>query len=119
MGRSRTTLPCPRSGGRLCDMTSLVTSRRPGTRGRSTAHPFQEGPMARLTLLFTILALALPGVALASGDRPTAAERALATERYYESYGAPAAVAATVAPAPAPAGHDGPSWAAAAAVGGA
>src|SRR4051794_27160454 len=108
----------PRPGGRLCDTTSLVTSRRPGTRKRSTANPFQEGPMACLTLLLTILALALPGVALASGgNRAPAAKRALATERYYESYGRPAAVAATVARAPAPAGHAGPSWAAAAGVG--
>ena len=39
--------------------------------------------MARLTLLLTLLALALPAAALA---RP-AEEAALATERYYSSYG--------------------------------
>jgi hypothetical protein len=67
----------------------------------------KEGPMARLTLLLTLLALALPAAALA---RPTD-EAALATERYYSSYGTDPAPLVTAAPAvPAASGHDGPSW---------
>src|SRR3954452_13615484 len=76
--------------------------------------------MARFTLLLTVLALALPGVALASSrGRVDARQRALATERYYESYGTGPAPATTAARVPAPSGHDAPSWSAAAAVGGA
>src|SRR4051794_41800962 len=76
--------------------------------------------MARFTLLLTILALALPGVALASPrDSGARVRSALATERYYESYGRAPVSATTAAPVPAASGHDGPSWAAAAAVGGA
>jgi hypothetical protein len=70
--------------------------------------------MARLTLLLTRLALALPATALArAGD-----EAALATERYYSSYGTNPAPLVTATPAvPAASGHDGPSWLGAAAIG--
>ena len=45
--------------------------------------------MARLTLLLVLVALALPSAALAASgsNRDAARERALATERYYQSYG--------------------------------
>ena len=66
--------------------------------------------MARLTLLLTLLALALPAAALARSPE----EAALATERYYQSYGAPVTAAPAV---PAASGHDGPSWLGAAAIG--
>ena len=70
--------------------------------------------MARLTLLLTLLALALPAAALARSPE----EPALATERYYQSYGADTAPVVTAAPAvPAASGHDGPSWLGAAAIG--
>ena len=70
--------------------------------------------MARFTLLLTLVALALPSAALAaSGD--AARESALATERYYSSYGNPTPVV-TAAPAVST-GHSGPSWAGAAALG--
>ena len=70
--------------------------------------------MARLTLLLTLLALALPATALA---RP-ADEAALATERYYSSYGTDPAPITTAAPTvSAASGHDGPSWLGAAAIG--
>jgi hypothetical protein len=70
--------------------------------------------MARLTLLLTLLALALPAAAPARpGD-----EAALATERYYSSYGSDPAPLATAAPAvSAASGHDGPSWLGAAGIG--
>lgn len=71
--------------------------------------------MARLTLLLTLLALALPAAALARSDGESAA---LATERYYQSYGTDPAPVATAAPAvPAATGHDGPSWLGAAGIG--
>ena len=70
--------------------------------------------MARLTLLLTLLALALPAAAIA---RP-ADEAALATERYYQSYGTDPAPAATAAPAITVVEHDGPSWLGAAGIGG-
>ena len=71
--------------------------------------------MARLTLLLTLVALALPGAALASppADRDAAAS-ALATERYYSSYGNPAPTRRPRAPT-VPTGHAGPSWLGAAA----
>jgi hypothetical protein len=72
--------------------------------------------MARLTLLLTLLALALalPAAALA---QPTD-DAALATERYYSSYGTDPAPAVTAAPAVRVAsGHDGPSWLGAAGIG--
>ena len=71
--------------------------------------------MARVTLLLTLLALALPAAALAQ----PADEAALATERYYQSYGTDAApVVTAAAPAvPAASGHDGPSWLGAAGIG--
>ena len=70
--------------------------------------------MARFALLLTLVALALPTAALAaSGD--AARKSALATERYYSSYGTPAPVI-TAAPAVS-SGHSGPSWAGAAALG--
>ena len=50
--------------------------------------------MARLTLLLTLLALALPAAALAQSPE----EAALATERYYQSYGANPAPVVTAAP---------------------
>jgi len=67
--------------------------------------------MARLTLLLTLLALALPAAALARSPE----EAALATERYYQSYGAPVVTAAPAGPAAS--GHDGPSWLGAAGIG--
>ena len=68
--------------------------------------------MARLTLLLTLLVLALPAAALAA----TPEESSIATERYYQSYRAEPVV--TAAPAvPAASGHDGPSWLGAAAIG--
>jgi hypothetical protein len=70
--------------------------------------------MARLTLLLTLLALALPAAALAQ----PADEAALATERYYASYGTDPAPIVTAAPAAVTSsGHDGPSWLGAAAIG--
>ncbi len=73
--------------------------------------------MARLTLLLMLVALALPSAALAaSGD--AARKSALATERYYSSYGSDPAPLATAAPAvSAASGHDGPSWLGAAGIG--
>jgi len=71
--------------------------------------------MARLTLLLTLLALALPAAALA---RPTEEDAALATERSYSSYGTDPAPIVTAAPTvSAASGHDGPSWLGAAAIG--
>jgi hypothetical protein len=74
--------------------------------------------MARLTLLLTLVALALPGAALAasSPDRDAARKSALATERYYMSYGTNPAPIVTAAPAVS-SGHSGPSWTGAAALG--
>jgi hypothetical protein len=70
--------------------------------------------MARLTLLLTLLALALPATALAQ----PVDEAALATERYYQSYGSEPTQHVTAAPAaPAVSGHDGPSWLGAAGIG--
>jgi hypothetical protein len=69
--------------------------------------------MARLTLLLTLLALALPATALArAGD-----EAALATERYYSSYGTDPVPLVTTPAVPAATGHGGPSWLGAAALG--
>jgi hypothetical protein len=67
--------------------------------------------MARLTLLLTLLALALPAAALAQIRE----EAALATERSYSSYGTDPAP--LVSATPAAAGHDGPSWLGTAAIG--
>jgi hypothetical protein len=67
--------------------------------------------MARLTLLLTLLALALPATALAQ----TREEAALATERYYSSYAT--GLAPLVIATPEATGHDGPSWLGAAAIG--
>jgi hypothetical protein len=74
--------------------------------------------MARLTLLLTLFALALPSAALAASGpgRDAARKSALATERYYESYGTNPAPVVTAAPAVS-SGHSGPSWAGAAALG--
>ena len=74
--------------------------------------------MARLTLLLTLVALALPGAALAASgpDRDAARRSALATERYYSSYGTDPAPVITAAP-PLSSGHSGPSWAGAALLG--
>jgi hypothetical protein len=66
--------------------------------------------MARLTLLLMLLVLALPATAFA-GSR----EAALATERYYSSYGTDPAPLVTATPAAT--SHDGPSWLGAAAIG--
>jgi hypothetical protein len=66
--------------------------------------------MARLTLLLTLVALVLPSAALAAPD-----DGALATERYYQSYGTDPAPIVTAAPAAS--GHDGPSWLGTAAIG--
>jgi hypothetical protein len=68
--------------------------------------------MARFTLLLTLLALALPAAALAQPGE----QAALATERYYSSYGTdPAPLVAP--PVAAPDGPAGPSWLGAAAIG--
>jgi hypothetical protein len=73
--------------------------------------------MTRVTLLLTLVALALPSAALAaSGADDAATRRALATERYYESYGTDPGPALTAVPAVS-SGHSGPSWAGAAALG--
>jgi hypothetical protein len=74
--------------------------------------------MARFTLLLTLVALALPSAALAASgpDRDAARESALATERYYQSFGTDPAPVITAAPT-VPSGHGGPSWAGAAALG--
>ena len=68
--------------------------------------------MARLTLLLTVVTLALPSAAIAATpDRDNADRSALATERYYQSYGTEPAPLATAAPSvPVASGHDGPSW---------
>jgi hypothetical protein len=77
-------------------------------------HQKEEHRMARITLLLTLLALALPATALA---RPTD-EAALATERYYQSYGTEPTPLVTAAPAvPEASGHAGPSWLGTAAIG--
>jgi hypothetical protein len=76
--------------------------------------------MARITLLLTLVALALPSAALAASgpDRDAARESALATERYYQSYGTNPAPVVPAAPAvPVASGHDGPSWLGAAGIG--
>jgi hypothetical protein len=74
----------------------------------------EEHRMARLTLLLILAALALPGAAAAQASD----EAALATERYYQSYGTDPAPVTTAAPAvPAASGHDGPSWLGAAGIG--
>jgi len=64
--------------------------------------------MTRLTVLFLAVALVLPGTALAApaGDRASA----LATERYYSSYGDAEPLSAAPAPAPAGSGDARPSW---------
>ncbi len=74
--------------------------------------------MARLTLLLTLVALVLPSGALAaSGASGDAARRsALATERYYQSYGTNPAPVITAAPSVS-SGHSGPSWTGAAVLG--
>ena len=72
--------------------------------------------MTRLTLLFLVAALVLPGAALAAAtdangvDRAAAHRKALAIERYYSSYGTPdAPVVRASAPATVP-DRDGLSW---------
>ena len=74
--------------------------------------------MARFALLLTLVALALPGAALAASgpDRDAVRRSALATERYYQSYGTNPAPIITAAPAVS-SGHSGPSWTGAAALG--
>jgi hypothetical protein len=74
--------------------------------------------MARLTLLLTLVALALPGAALAASgaDRDAVRRSALATERYYMSYGTNPAPVVTAAPAVS-SSHSGPSWTGAGALG--
>ena len=64
--------------------------------------------MARLTLLLTLLALALPS-RRARRARATPPAKRLATERYYQSYGTDPAPVVTAAPAVS-SGHSGPSW---------
>jgi hypothetical protein len=64
--------------------------------------------MARLTLLLLVTALALPAAALAAPAREN--DAALATERYYSSYGEPSVAVSIPEPAPAASGSDGPSW---------
>jgi hypothetical protein len=69
--------------------------------------------MARLTLLLTLLTLALPVAALAQSPD----EAALATERYYSSYGTDPAPLTAAPATPTASGHDGPSWPATAGIG--
>jgi hypothetical protein len=84
--------------------------------------------MTRLTLLFLVAALVLPGAALAlptpdrdqatrsaidanGVDQAAAHRKALAIERYYASYGAPdTSVAKASAPATVTPDRDGLSW---------
>ena len=68
--------------------------------------------MARLTLLLTLLVLALPAAALAQSPRRRRS-RPSATTRPYGTGPAPLVTAAPGGPA----GHDGPSWLGAAAIG--
>jgi hypothetical protein len=70
--------------------------------------------MARLTLLLTLVAFALPSAAPAASvsDRDL---QALGNE-YYQSHRT-APTAATTAASPVSSGHSGPSWAGAAALG--
>ena len=72
--------------------------------------------MARLTLLLTLVVLALPSAALASSvsDRDL---QALGNEYYYRHSHSTAPTAATTAAPPVPTGHSGPSWLGAAALG--
>ena|SRR5215212_5127627 len=72
--------------------------------------------MARLTLLLTLVVLALPSAALASsvGDRDL---QALGNEYYYRHSHGIAPTAGTTAAPPVPTGHSGPSWLGAAALG--
>ena len=54
----------------------------------------------------------------ATPDRDNDDRNALATERYYQSYGSEPTQPVTAAPAaPAASGHDGPSWLGAAGIG--
>lgn len=71
--------------------------------------------MARLTLLLTLVVLALPSVALASSVSDRDAQ-ALANEYYRQSHGTAPTAATTAAP-PVSTGHSGPSWAGAAVLG--
>ena len=73
--------------------------------------------MTRLTLLLVVAVLALPSAAIALpardvGQSTSAADSgALATERYYSSYGTePATAVSASEPVPAASGNDGPSW---------
>jgi hypothetical protein len=63
--------------------------------------------MTRLTLVFLIAALVVPGAASAAASN----RDALAIEKYYSSYDTvePVEVAASK-PDPVATGHDGPSW---------
>ena len=72
--------------------------------------------MARFTLLLTLVALALPSAALAASDDAAARKSALATERYYQSFGTNPEPALTAVPE-ASSDHSGPSWTGAAALG--
>jgi hypothetical protein len=74
--------------------------------------------MARLTLLFTLVVLALPSAALASSvSDPDRDLQALGNEYYYRHSHSTAPTAATTAAPPVPTGHSGPSWLGAAALG--
>ena len=72
--------------------------------------------MARLTLLLTLVVLALPGAALASsaGDRDL---QALGNEYYHRHADATAPTAAATAAPPVSTGNSGPSWLGAAGLG--
>ena len=76
--------------------------------------------MARVTLLLTLVVLALPSAVLAASVRDRDRDlQALGNEYYHRhSHRAAPTAAATAAP-PVPTGHSGPSWLAAAALGGA
>jgi hypothetical protein len=71
--------------------------------------------MARLTLLLTLVVLALPSAALASSVSDRDAQ-ALANEYYRQSHGTAPTAATTAAP-PVSTGHSGPSWLGASALG--
>jgi len=64
--------------------------------------------MTRLTVLLLAVALVLPGAALAAPTRDN--DAALATERYYSSYGDAEPLSAVPAPAPAASADARPTW---------
>jgi hypothetical protein len=72
--------------------------------------------MTRLTMLFLVAVLVVPGAAAAAPSEDRATSAALATEAYYSSYGEPEPLT-VAAPAPVSSAGDGPSWFGAIAIG--